>query len=129
MWRIIKCSLRFTAYATTVGEGDDFKTVTKIVSNLLQRYQSPRPGRKVPQSQAAAAVQALARAPQVEPQAIEAVYSVLVSNLPFNYVGGTSHHDSFNLRNVSRYFAGKTRSLLSTDAFLMRGLVLYLLLN
>lgn len=30
------------AYATTVGEGDDFKTVNKIVSNLLQRFQSPR---------------------------------------------------------------------------------------
>lgn len=63
-----------------MGEGDDFKTVTKIVSNLLQRYQSPRPGRKAPQSQAAAAAQALARAPQVDPQAVDVVYSVLVSH-------------------------------------------------
>lgn len=36
---ILKASL---AYATTVGEGDDFKNVNKIVSNLLQRFQSPR---------------------------------------------------------------------------------------
>lgn len=78
---ILKSAL---AYATTVGEGDDFKTVTKIVSNLLQRFQSPRPSRPKSLSHhthstaSVNAASAIRDAVEVDEEGIEAVYSVLV---------------------------------------------------
>ncbi|KAE8747848.1 hypothetical protein FOCC_FOCC005460 [Frankliniella occidentalis] len=77
---ILKSAL---AYATTVGEGDDFKTVTKIVSNLLQRFQSPRPSRPKSLSHhthstaSVNAASAIRDAVEVDEEGIEAVYSVL----------------------------------------------------
>ncbi|KAJ1529437.1 hypothetical protein ONE63_006215 [Megalurothrips usitatus] len=76
--KILKAAL---AYATTVGEGDDFKTVTKIVSNLLQRFQSPRASRPKGVSSTQQVIPALHSVDVVEvpegAEGMEAVYSVL----------------------------------------------------
>ncbi|XP_034249673.1 longitudinals lacking protein, isoforms H/M/V-like isoform X4 [Thrips palmi] len=75
--RILKAAL---AYATTVGEGDDFKTVNKIVSNLLQRFQSPRVRMSTPRiqnEQAAGPSTSNVVAEIIEEHAVETMYSSL----------------------------------------------------